>query len=60
MQKRGRPKGHEMTVVGLPKKKSNSSCPKIVPFLKLHTSVKEKGIIIIDHKLILLACIIDL
>lgn len=59
MRKRGRPKGHEMTVVGLPKK-SNSSCPKIVPFLTLHTSVKEKGIIIIDHKLILLACIIDL
>ena len=41
MRKRGRPKGHEITVVGLPLKKS--ACPKLVPFLKLHTSTKEKG-----------------
>ena len=42
MHKRGHPKGHEMTVVGLPLKKK-SAHPKLVPFLKLHTSTKEKG-----------------
>ena len=41
MHKCGRPKGHEMTVVGLPLKKK-SACPKLVPYLKLHTTTKEK------------------
>ena len=53
VQKRGRPKGHEVTVIGLPAKKqkkstTESSKPKLQPFIKLHTSVKEKGIIYVD------------
>ena len=42
MRNCGHPKGHEMTVVGLPLKKK-SACPKLVPFWKLHTSTKQKG-----------------
>ena len=48
--KRGRPKGHELTVIGLPAKKKaktamscESSKPRLQPFIKLHTSIKEKG-----------------
>ncbi|KAL5474647.1 hypothetical protein EMCRGX_G026628 [Ephydatia muelleri] len=41
LQKRGRPKGHEVTVVGLPSKNENSTKPK--PFAKLHTSIKESS-----------------
>ena len=49
IQKQGRPKGHEVTVIGLPAKKqkkstSESSKAKLQPFIKLHTSIKEKGI----------------
>lgn len=49
VKKRGRPKGHEVTVIGLPAKKQKKSTtesnkPKLQPFIKLHTSVKEKGI----------------
>ncbi|XP_062522978.1 uncharacterized protein LOC134197649 [Corticium candelabrum] len=40
-QKRGRPKGHELTVIGLPSKKKKS-LKTLQPFTKLHTSVKEK------------------
>lgn len=44
MKKRGRPKGHELTVVGLPAKKGGgTNKKKLQPFLKLHTSIKEKG-----------------
>ena len=56
IRKRGRPKGHEVTVIGLPAKKLNkgggggssssdsaASKEKLVPFIKLHTSLKEKG-----------------
>ncbi|KAH3884895.1 hypothetical protein DPMN_008881 [Dreissena polymorpha] len=37
IQKRGRPKGSELTVVDLPKKRL-----KLVPFCQLETSVKDK------------------
>ncbi|XP_062509833.1 uncharacterized protein LOC134185957, partial [Corticium candelabrum] len=40
-RKRGRPKGHELTVIGLPSKKKKS-LKTLQPFTKLHTSVKEK------------------
>ena len=47
MRKRGRPKGHEVTVIGLPAKKSKGTSKlnreKVVPFIKLHSSVKERG-----------------
>ena len=59
IRKRGCPKGHEVTVIGLPAKKLNkggggggggssssnsgASKEKLVPFIKLHTSLKEKG-----------------
>ena len=48
IQKRGRPKGHEVTVIGLPAKKlkkstSETSKPRLQTFNKLHTSIKEKG-----------------
>ena len=50
MLKRGRPKGHEVTVIGLPAKKSKGKQAgtdhreRVIPFLKLHSSVKERGI----------------
>ena len=50
MRKRGRPKGAEVTVIVLPSKKSKKGAaknlpkkPRVVPFLKLHSSVKERG-----------------
>ncbi len=49
MRKRGRPKGHEVTVIGLPAKKSKTKQAstdhkeKVIPFIKLHTSVRERG-----------------
>ena len=48
IKKRGRSKGHEVTVIGLPAKKrtkntSESCMPRLQPFIKLHTSIKEKG-----------------
>ena len=42
-KKRGRPKGHEVTVIGLPAKKTKAAT-KLQPFIKLHTSIKEKGL----------------
>ena len=42
--KRGRPKGSEVTVIGVPrKKKLASSKGRLQPFLKLNSSVKQKG-----------------
>ena len=39
---KGRPKGHNLTTIGLPAKRSkNSSKPQ--PFILMHTSVKEEG-----------------
>ncbi len=49
IRKRGRPKGHECTVIGLPFKKSKTDCNKdgrIKPFINLHSSIKEKGMCI--------------
>lgn len=43
IKKRGRPKGHEVTVIGLPAKKTKTAT-KLQPFIKLHTSIKEKGL----------------
>ena len=46
MRKRGRPKGHEVTVIGLPAKRPRSKHDqkeRVVPFIKLHSSVKERG-----------------
>ena len=50
LRKRGRPKGHEVTVIGLPAKKvkkgvsgdqSTDRRRKPLPLIKLHTSLKE-------------------
>ena len=41
INKRGRPKGGNFTVIGLSKKKKNSNKP--VAFLKLHPKDQEKG-----------------
>ena len=40
IKKRGRPKGHELTTIGLPAKKAKGG--KLCAFTKLHTSDKEK------------------
>ena len=41
IKKRGSPKGHDSTVIGLPIKKKKID--KVLLFLKLHSSVKEKS-----------------
>lgn len=48
IRKRGHPKGHEVTVISLPakkqKKSTTGSCKlRLQPFIKLHMSIKEKG-----------------
>ena len=43
IKKHGRPKGHEVTVIGLPAKKTKTAT-KLQPFIKLHTTIKEKGL----------------
>lgn len=44
LKKRGRPKGHELTVVGLPAKRLKRGVKeKVKPFVKLHSTIKEKG-----------------
>jgi len=50
IKKCGHPKGHEVTVIGLPAKKGrrNTTEPcklRLQPFIKLHTSIKEKGML---------------
>ena len=46
---RGRPKGHQLTTIGLPLKKAKRQQGKNKPvqFLMLHTSEKERGMITI-------------
>ena len=43
IKKRGRPRSSELTVVGLPKKKNRRGVEGPCPFIRLHTSDKEKG-----------------
>ena len=49
MRKRGHPKGHKVTVIGLPakrprgKQKHSDQKEIVVPSIKLHSSVKESG-----------------
>ena len=43
IRKRGRPKGHDLTVIGLPKKKTKSADHKLTSFLMLHSCLKEKS-----------------
>ena len=49
MRKRGHPKGDEVTVIGLPakrprgKQKHSDQKERVVPFIKLHSLVKERG-----------------
>ena len=49
MRKRGRPKGHECTVVGLPakkkSKKTSTGKKRLQPFIALHVFVKEKSML---------------
>ena len=40
-KKRGRPKGSDLTVIGLPNKKRKGNGP--VPFIKKHPKEKEKS-----------------
>ena len=46
IKKRGRPKGHELTTIGVPRKRTKTMSKtkvKLQPFIKLHTSVKQRG-----------------
>ena len=43
VKKRGRPKGHELTTIGLPAKKAKKDAKKPISFSKMHTSKKEEG-----------------
>ena len=63
IKKRGRPKGRELTTIGLPVKKAKGGKP--CAFTKLHTSIKEKreylrsdGCLIITILIVLIAGIL--
>ena len=59
IKRRGRPKGHLLTTIGLPRKKGKSTiAKKPCSFLKLHTSEKERGTHAYNSLLYVLACII--
>ena len=45
IKKRGRPKGHELTTIDLPRKRTKTTEVKLQPFIKLHTSVKQRGML---------------
>lgn len=45
MMKRGRPKGAELTVIGLPKKKQKNNSQKLIPFCKLQPNDKDRIIL---------------
>lgn len=44
IRKRGRPKGSDKTIIGLPKKKKKSLENKPLPFLKKTPKEREEGI----------------
>jgi len=47
MKKRGRPKGAQKTIIGLPRRKKKKSCPesdKPTAFLRKNPIEKERGI----------------
>ena len=45
IKRRGRPRGHTLTTIGLPCKRTKKSCKKDGPvaFSRLHVSDKKKG-----------------
>ena len=43
VKKRGRPKGHLLTTIGLPSKKVKKANGRPISFAKMHTAKKEKG-----------------
>ena len=43
IHKRGRPKGSETTVIGLPRKKYKVVVQKLLPFVKLSTNYKKES-----------------
>jgi hypothetical protein len=43
VKRKGRPRGHELTSIGLPAKKRRRDGKKPTRFLMLHTSEKERG-----------------
>ena len=45
IKKKGRPKGHILTTIGLPAKKMRKGSQGPCTFSRLHTSEKEKGIL---------------
>ena len=51
MRKRGRPKGADKTVIGLPKKKCKGDKP--LPFLKMSPKDREKGMVSLNKIIIL-------
>lgn len=57
MRKRGRPKGADKAMIGLPKKKCKGNNPQ--PFIKMSPKDREKGMIISNHfEIVLSTCIL--
>ena len=58
-KKRGRPKGRDVTVVGLPAKKKvkiDNDKKRLKPFSCQHITVKERGILLYYVVLLLVFC----